>query len=438
MVAAPLARAERVSLIDALRGVALLGILLMNMPFFALPYQLENPLIRNEVSGPNYWCWWVVGLFFEGSMRGIFSMLFGAGSFLLISRLALKEQGLLPADIYYRRLLWLIVFGLIDAYVFLWSGDILLCYGITGLLFFPFRNLKPRFLIGFAVVLLAISAISGTLKTHEGAEMRREGLEAVALQARHKTLTPEQKGHLEAWNKHLQQRNLDSTRKKVAETTKQYQSHSYREVQKETWGVNVYLFEEELIPIWIWESLGFFLIGLALFKWDVLTGKRSSGFYLAMAVIGYGIALPFRYWVMHTTWQNQFDYTLTTETILPFNGYQLGRLPLTLAHIGLLTWLYKTGIFNGLFTALARVGQMAFTNYLSQSLICTTIFFGYGFGLFGTLERYQIYEVAVAIWVFQLIFSSIWLKYFLFGPFEWVWRSLTYWQRQPMLRSREY
>lgn len=437
MVAAPLARAERVSLIDALRGVALLGILLMNMPFFALPYQLENPLIRNEVSGPNYWCWWIVGLLFEGSMRGIFSMLFGAGCFLLISRLALKEQGLLPADIYYRRLLWLIVFGLIDAYVFLWSGDILLCYGITGLLFFPFRNLKPKFLIGFAVVLLAISAISATLKTRQGAAMRRDGLEAVALQAKHKALTKSQKQHLEAWQNHLKESNLDTLRKKAAATAKAYQDRSYASVWQETKGVNLYLLHEELIPVWIWESLGFFLIGLALFKWDVLTGKRSSGFYLAMAVIGYGIALPFRYWVTHTAWQNGFDYTLTATTILPFNGYQLGRLPLTLAHIGLLTFLYKSGVAAWLFRALARVGQMAFTNYLSQSLICTTLFFGYGFGLFDKLERYQIYEVAVAIWVFQLVFSSLWLRYFLFGPFEWVWRSLTYWQRQPMLRERD-
>jgi uncharacterized protein len=107
---------------------------------------------------------------------------------------------------------------------------------------------------------------------------------------------------------------------------------------------------------------------------------------------------------------------------------------MTLGHLSVLVLLFKTGVFGWFFKALANVGQMAFTNYLSQSLICTFLFYGYGFGQFGLLQRYQTYEVVVAIWVFQLIFSAIWMRFFLFGPFEWVWRSLTYWQRQPMLR----
>jgi uncharacterized protein len=81
------------------------------------------------------------------------------------------------------------------------------------------------------------------------------------------------------------------------------------------------------------------------------------------------------------------------------------------------------------------VGRMAFTNYLMQTLICTTIFYGYGFGLFGKLERYQLYEVVMVIWVFQIIFSFIWLRFFSNGPFEWAWRSLTYWKIQPFLKE---
>jgi uncharacterized protein len=118
--------------------MALLGILLMNIPFFANSYHLYYNLeILKEYSGPDYWCWWGVNGLFEGTMRGIFSMLFGAGSFLLLDRLEKKNiPGLSPADIFYRRLIWLLVFGLINAFVLLWPGDILYTYAITGLFLF--------------------------------------------------------------------------------------------------------------------------------------------------------------------------------------------------------------------------------------------------------------------------------------------------------------
>jgi uncharacterized protein len=94
--------------------------------------------------------------------------------------------------------------------------------------------------------------------------------------------------------------------------------------------------------------------------------------------------------------------------------------------------IYRSRIVPWFMKALANVGQMAFTNYLMQSIICTWFFYGYGFGFYNKLKFHELYYVVFAVWVFQLIFSSIWLRYFRFGPFEWVWRSLTYWKRQPM------
>jgi len=94
--------------------------------------------------------------------------------------------------------------------------------------------------------------------------------------------------------------------------------------------------------------------------------------------------------------------------------------------------LYRSGWVNWLMKAFANVGQMAFTNYLMQSIICTWFFFGYGFDFYNKLRFYQLYYVVLGVWVFQIIFSSIWLRYFRFGPFEWVWRSLTYWEKQSM------
>jgi len=435
MVIAPLARAERISLIDSLRGFALLGILLMNMPFFSGPYLLsDNPLILQE-TGLNYWCWWVVRVFFDGTMRGMFSMLFGAGTFLLISRLEQKNSGLLPADIYYRRLWWLMLFGLIDGYIILWPGDILLTYGITGLLFFPFRNLKTRGLLLFSAVFMVICSIQSTLHIQDAAKVRKEGMEVAARKAKHKSITPKQKASLETWTKLQNEQNLDTLRKKSDSLGVQYRRNDYVAQQKEISGVKVYLETKELFTTWIWESLAFFLFGLALFKAGILTGKKSPLFYVVMGALGYAVGATLRIQSTNFTYATAFDASRLIE-LEPVSLYQVSRIGMTLGHLSVLVLLYKTGVFSWVFKALANVGQMAFTNYLSQSLICTFLFFGYGFGLFGLLQRYQTYGVVVAIWVFQLIFSAIWMRYFLFGPLEWVWRSLTYWERQPILRAK--
>jgi uncharacterized protein len=105
---------------------------------------------------------------------------------------------------------------------------------------------------------------------------------------------------------------------------------------------------------------------------------------------------------------------------------------LAIWHASLLILVYRSKIMPWLMKALANVGQMAFTNYLMQSIICTVFFYGYGLGYYNKFRFHQVYYVVFAVWIFQLIFSSIWLHYFRFGPFEWVWRSLTYWKKQPM------
>jgi len=114
------------------------------------------------------------------------------------------------------------------------------------------------------------------------------------------------------------------------------------------------------------------------------------------------------------------------------NLYDVKRILLSLGHASLLMLIFRSGVLNWLMKALANVGQMAFTNYLSQSIFCSLIYFGYGLGYYDHFRIYQIYFIVLGIWIFQLIFSSIWLQYFRFGPFEWLWRSLTYWKKQPM------
>jgi len=175
------------------------------------------------------------------------------------------------------------------------------------------------------------------------------------------------------------------------------------------------------------------LIGMALLKNGILKAAKSSRFYLVMGVIGYGVGLITNYL--------ESDYIMTHEfSILSFYWteitYDLGRVSTTLGHISLIMLFIKSGVLKFLQKALAAVGQMALTNYIMQTIICNTIFLGPGFGMYGKLQRYELYYIVFGIWVLQLIISPLWLSSFRFGPLEWVWRSLTYWEKQPFRKTK--
>jgi uncharacterized protein len=171
---------------------------------------------------------------------------------------------------------------------------------------------------------------------------------------------------------------------------------------------------------------------MALFKSGFLLGKKSVLLYSIVAVIGLGAGLLMNYYFLRFMYQVRFDHYEYLSR-WKFNYYEIRRVLVTMGYLSTLILLYKIIPFRKIINVFAPVGQMAFTNYLSQSII-TSIFF-YGFGWYASLQRYEVYYVVVSIWVFQIIFSHLWLRYFRFGPFEWVWRSLTYWKKQPMKRS---
>lgn len=180
----------------------------------------------------------------------------------------------------------------------------------------------------------------------------------------------------------------------------------------------------------LWESLGMMLVGMALFKSGALNLGWSTRAYVTMLVAGYGIgltvnALEINYVISHG---------FAPEAVLvPWSvTYDLGRIPTTLGHIALAMLLVRSGWFRGLLGAFSSAGQMALTNYLSQSLICMFLFTGAGLGWFGQLQRYELYYVVASIWVVQLLWSPWWLARYQYGPMEWLWRSLTRWQLQSM------
>jgi len=202
--------------------------------------------------------------------------------------------------------------------------------------------------------------------------------------------------------------------------------HRYAEITMDTQSTWYYRFG-------FCDALGMMLIGMGLLQVGFLSGQLPYRVYAWTAAIGYGIGLPMGALSAWEAWWHGFEsLALFRWMILP---YDLQRLTLGLGHAAVVMMIVKAGALKWITRPLAAVGQTALSNYLGTSVICTLIFNGYGLGLFGKLAFCQLFYVVAAVWAVNLIVSPLWLKYFRFGPVEWVWRSLTYWKMQPMRRT---
>ena len=431
---APVAESNRIKTLDILRGVALLGILMMNIPTFSMP-DYYSEAFRNDPSTGNFWVNAVISVFFEGKMRALFGMIFGAG--VLLFTLKKEQMGTPVHGLFYRRMFWLVVFGLMHAHLLVWWGDILYVYGICGMVVYLLRNVSPKYLV-WGVPLVAIwGFISGT-QFYQGLRAKRIAyVEATKAKADNKILTDAQTKALTEW------RQIELTmipnREDAKENTRKMKS-DYKTVASYirplAWET-----ETKFLLLDMWDSLALMFLGLALFKWGFLTGNWSRQDYLKVAYIGYGIGLPLVIYSFYYGFLNfpNLEANLARMERVSINWvnliYPFQRILLVMAHVASLILIYKSGVAQRLFERLEAVGQMAFTNYIMHTVICTLFFYGYGLNYFAELDFYQIYFVVAAIWLLQLFLSPIWLRYFYFGPLEWVWRSLTYWQLQPMLRQ---
>ncbi|MFT3934200.1 MAG: DUF418 domain-containing protein [Chitinophagaceae bacterium] len=429
--AAPLPKKERILFLDSVRGLALLGILLMNSMAQSQPavyYDRMN--LSQPITGPNFYAWAIECFLFEGTMRGLFSILFGAGTLLLLNRLIKEKPGLEPVDIYYRRMIWLLVFGLINAFIFLWPGDILYPYALCGLLLFPFRNWSPKRLLWAAFFLLLLSLYRENSDLYERKETVSKGQAIAKLDTTKVKLTEQQKEDLEKYNGFKSRADTAGIAKRAREEVKKIKGKSYLELFRYFKDINMKIESVLMYNDW-WDMLLMFFIGMAFYKSGYLTGEKPNYVYGIVAFTGITIGLLLNYFYLRLEYQLLFDYHKFVQRWW-VSCYDVRRTFQTVGYLSLLILLYKLAPIKKIMHLFAPVGQMAFTNYLSQSIITSIIF--YGFGVFATLQRYQVYYVVVSIWIFQIVFSHIWLRYFRFGPFEWVWRSLTYKHMPPMRR----
>lgn len=429
--ALPTDPAERLVALDVLRGVAVLGILLINVygwafPDFAMVYQ---PFAFGSALPVDRWTWAVEQVFVEGAMRALFSLLFGAGVVLLTGRLETRAR-VDPAVIHYRRTLWLIVFGLLHAYVLLWNGDILYVYGVVGLALYPLRKLSPGMLIAAAVLCFGVSLGSSFVDELQLDQRERAVDAALQQQARGQAISAEQQHAIDAWNEEIDeywaidddiQRELEWRRSNYGAVFVHLAPHNLR-------AQTVALLRWNL-----WDAAGPMLLGMALMKLGVLSGLLSSRRYVALMIAGYAIGLPVNVVEAMAEYRSALGEDVSIRFV--YYTYDLGRVMTMLGHVGVIMLLVRAGIIARLQRALAACGRMALTNYIIQSVICGLLFYGFGYGLVGRLGRFDCLAVVAGTWVLQLTWSPLWLARFRYGPLEWLWRSLTYQQRVPMLRT---
>jgi len=403
--------------IDAVRGFAVLGILLMNIVGMGLPsFAYIDPTYYGGHEGPNLWAWAINYVLADGKMRGLFTMLFGASMLLIADRAAGRVPG--PASTHYRRMFWLFVIGMAHAWL-LFFGDILVTYAIAGAVTFFARKWRPRTLIALGTLILVALVAKGLIEGHEVGLLREAarapGASAETLKAWQEAsfyLTPpaafgeaELAGYRGGFVDALQAR------------------------AQMTLIMQTYFLLMEALP----EAIGQILIGMGLFKLGFFTLGWRSRSYGALVAVGYLVAAPLTAAMAWATVQSGFDPIHRQFYIV------LGALPrplIALAHASALLLLVRSGALGWLVSRLEAAGRMAFSNYLGTSIITTFVFCGFGLGLYGRLERFELYYVVAAIWLVILLWSKPWLAVFHYGPFEWVWRSLVMWKPQPFRKRR--
>jgi uncharacterized protein len=405
--------AGRIVTLDVVRGVAVMGILAMNIVSFAMPFAAYmNPAAYGSESASDYVSWAFNFVLIDGKMRGLFSFLFGASMLLVIERAA--AAGASAASVHYRRMAWLLVFGLIH-FVFIWFGDILAGYALVGMIAYLFHRLTPKALMWWGIGLLAFQTIM-----FAAIAMAIFFLQAAATE-------PGAPADLvQAWQEMNGQFGVP-TEQALASKTAMFHG-GYWTIAEHRFGDLLEPFQAVLM--FGWETLAYFLFGMALLKTGFFRGEWEAARYRRVMLIGYGIGIPVYVALAWILYRDGFSvpmvFAIAMATTAPF------RPLMVIATASLIILLSRHG--GALVDRIAAAGRAAFTNYLATSVLMTTFFYGYGLGQWGAFSRAELWLVVIAMWALMLLWSKPWLARFRFGPMEWLWRSLARGQVEALRR----
>jgi uncharacterized protein len=404
----PISLPERIEILDVLRGLAVCGILIGNMQWFSGYGMMPPAVAQQSMTFADQVTHFLVHFFIEGKFYSIFSFLFGFGFALQIARA--EERGDQTASLFKRRLFWLLVIGLLHAYL-LWAGDILSIYAVMGFLLILFRRKTNGALLKWAFVLLAIPILTYILLYILFVAFAPPNTSAMVNAAQ-----------IDMWN----------------DAVKTVPHSGYLQILT---GYNLHYivgrYASLILEMRLPKLLAMFLLGFYAYRRAIFQNLSSHQPFIRR-VLKYGL-------VLGLVGNVAFAALAGAEAVIPPSAagiagvisYAFGVPALALFFIALVATLWQKAAWRRLLAFLAPVGRMALTNYLLQTMICVLIFYGYGFGQFGRFGAGTATLIALAIFLFQIPMSALWLKYFKYGPMEWIWRQLTYRRRLNLRLKRQ-
>ena len=401
--------------LDALRGFAVMGILAMNIVGFAMPFWAYiTPLAYGGDTVAERGAWFFSYVLLDGKMRGFFSLLFGASMMLIVESAQAKGES--AAKVHYSRMFWLALFGLAH-FFFIWFGDILFLYAVAGSFAFLFRNWDSHRLIKWALIIFGINWLLYGLQFG--------GLQAFQWAATQPGADP---GLVKEYKEMMASPDFSF------DIAHQLELHrgSYAGIVADKlneWSEPLFMILQT-----IGETLPLMMLGMAMKKNGFLTGQWDRANYVRWArnmiipglvlsaIVGAAIVMS--------------GYDRITTLAAFFTWSAIPRTMLTIGYAAMLMLIIARYANSGFIARVAAAGRAAFTNYLGTSIIMTTIFYGYGLGLFGYVGRVELWAFVIGAWVVMLLWSKPWLERFAYGPFEWLWRSLARMRLQPMRRVK--
>lgn len=383
----PVAPAQRIASLDALRGLALCGILLINIFQMGGPIAMDRPLSAPALGEPDWQVWTIAKLFVTGTMRGLFSLLFGVGLLLFVGDMDDADR----TRLYLRRLMLLLLFGIIDCTLLLWPGDILITYAAAGFVVLVLHTLRPSGLVAAAATALLLVSVW-------------DGVTALTIQPSQTVYTAKM-----------------IAREGAARLGGYSETLEYMSYVSWSWTVNALSYRS------VADTAGMMLIGMALYRTGMFGERGTNRIMIRTMAVGYGIGLVLR--LVHVTliWANDGGPTFISALV-----DQPGRVAMTIGHFALFQLFWRRNAAPRIKTLFANMGRMALTLYLGQSLIAAFIFSGFGMGLWNSLSWAQLCLVALAILAVEALFATLWFSVYRYGPAEWLWRWGTYGRRLAM------
>ncbi len=390
----PLSPDDRMISPDLLRGVSALGILIVNVQLFSMIEAVYlNPSATGNPVGTDKWVWMFSHIFVDQKFLNLFSMLFGAGIIMFTERI--QKAGGRVAAVFYRKLFWLFVMGLLNAYLF-FPEDMLTGLAIGAVFMYPLRKWKVRGLITLGLVVIAVPAFNYWLF---GSSIRYWPPEAV-------------EGLLKTWKPDA----LAIEKETAAMTGGLAEQFLWR--MRSAWKMQTYVF----LFLTGWQIAGMMIVGMGLYKWGVMTAKKSNLFYFIMSITG---LVPGLYLILQGIEKNfAVGWTVEYSMFFGWEWNYIGSFFISLFYLSAIMLWVRSGALRGIQNVLVSAGRMSLSNYFLTGFIWAVLF--YGAGLFGRVDRVVQMVIVLITWLVLITFSVVWLKRYKFGPLEWLWRYLTY------------